>query len=228
MLRWALALLTALAASTSIAQVSATASVVSDNRVRGVSLSDGKPAAQLDVSYDHDSGWYAGAFGSNVKFYRGSPQESELIGYAGYARRLERGWSVDAGLSRATFIGDADYDYWELHAGVTSEAVSARLHFSPNYFGQSIHTVYGELNGSYRLTDRFKLIGHAGLLQAFAGATDRAGSHPHADLLAGIDIRAQPFTLQVGRVFSDGAGRVYPVGSQHTGGVLTVRLSATF
>jgi len=113
----------------------------------------------------------------------GSPQETELIGYAGYARRLERGWSVDAGLSRVTFIGDATTTTGAARRR-TSEAVSARLHFSPNYFGQSIHTVYGELNGSYRLTDRFKLIGHAGLLQAFAGATDRAGSHPHADLLA--------------------------------------------
>jgi hypothetical protein len=62
-----------------------------------------------------------------------------------------------------------------------------------------------------------------------AGATDQAGgSHPHADLLAGAEYRLQPFALQVGRVFSDGANHIYPVASSHAHGVLTARISATF
>jgi uncharacterized protein (TIGR02001 family) len=228
-LRWALALLTALVATASLAQVSATASVVSDDRFRGVSLTQGHPAAQLDVSYDHDSGLYAGAFASNVEFDPESGQQLQLIGYGGYARRLQNGWSLDAGAAYSAFSKDRDYRYLELHAGAASEALSARLYFSPNYFGVSDHTLYAELNGSYRLTERFKLIGHAGLLQAFAGATDQTGgNHPHADLLAGIEVRVSPFSLQVARVFSDGASRIYPVGADHSGGVLTVRLSAAF
>jgi hypothetical protein len=152
-----------------------------------------------------------------------------LVGYTGYAQRLQRGWSVDAGAAYSSFSGNTDYHYAELHAGVTADAVSARLYFSPNYFGQSIHTLYAELNGSYRLTDRFKLIGHAGLLQAFAGATDQTGGgHPHPDLLAGVEYRIQPFSLQMSRVFSDGASRIYPVGSNHSNGVLTARLSVAF
>jgi uncharacterized protein (TIGR02001 family) len=228
-LRWALASLTALVATTSFAQVAATASVVSDDRVRGVSLSDGGPAGQLNVSYDHDSGWYVGAFGSNVQFYRHSPQELQMIGYGGYSQRLQSGLSVDAGASYSTFTSNSDYRYLELNAGVTSSALGARLYYSPNYFGGSIHTLYAELNGSYRLTDRFKLIGHAGLLHGFSGATDRAGgSHPHPDLLGGIEYQKRPFSLQISRVFEDGAGRIYPVGANHTNGVLTVRLSVGF
>jgi uncharacterized protein (TIGR02001 family) len=228
-LRWALALLTAFAATASIAQISATASVVSDDRVRGVSISDGHPAEQLDVSFDHQSGWYEGAFASSVQFYDRSRRELQVIGYTGYAQRLQRGWSVDAGAAYSGFSRHTEYQYTELHAGISAEAVSARLYFSPNYFGQSIHTLYAELNGSYRLADQFRLIGHAGLLQAFAGATDQAGGvHPHADFLGGIEYRIRVFNLQVGRVFSDGASQIYPVGSQHAHGVLIARLSATF
>jgi uncharacterized protein (TIGR02001 family) len=228
-LRWALAPLTALVATASLAQVSGTASLLSDDRFRGVSLTQGHFAAQLDVAYDHASGLYAGAFVSNVEFDRQSGEQTQGIGYAGYARRLQSGWSVDAGAAYSDFSNDADYRYWELHTGIASDAVSARLYFSPNYFGQSIHTLYAELNGSYRLTERLKAIGHAGLLQAFAGATDQTGgSHPHADFLAGVEYRMQPFSLQIARVFADGASTIYPVSANHSHGVLTVRVSMGF
>ena len=229
MFRWALAPLTALVATASLAQVSGTASLLSDDRFRGVSLTQGHFAAQLDVAYDHSSGLYAGAFVSNVEFDPAVGQQTQGIGYAGYARRLHSGWSVDAGAAYSDFSNDADYRYWELHAGIASNALSARIYFSPNYFGQSIHTVYAELNGSYRLAERLKAIGHAGLLKAFAGATDQTGgSHPHADFLAGVEYRMQPLSLQVARVFSDGASSIYPVAGGHTHGVLTVRVSMGF
>jgi uncharacterized protein (TIGR02001 family) len=228
-LRGALALLTAFVATASIAQVSATASLVSDYRVRGVSLSNGNPAAQLDLSYDHESGWYGGTFFSNVEFDPQTGQQLQFAGYGGYARRLGHGWSLDAGATYQDFSNDSDYRYVEAHVGVTTDAASARLYYSPNYFGVSIHTLYAELNGSYRLDDRFKLVGHAGMLQAFAGATDQAGGdHPHADFLAGIEWQRRPFSLQVARVFSNSAARVYPVASSHANGVVTVRLSAGF
>jgi uncharacterized protein (TIGR02001 family) len=228
-LRWALASLTALVATASIAQVSGSVSVVSDDRFRGVSLTQGKPAAQLDASYDDPSGVYAGAFASNVKFYEAESWQLQLVGYAGYAYRLARGWSIDGGASYSTFSGDSDYRYLELNTGVTSDALSARLYYSPNYFGGGVHTLYAELNGSYRLSDRFKLIGHAGLLKAYSGATDQVGgTNPHSDLLAGVEYRIRSWSLQVSRVFPDGSNLIYPVSSDHTNGVLTARLSLAF
>jgi uncharacterized protein (TIGR02001 family) len=227
-LRWALASLTLVATAAS-AQVSGSLSVVSDYRYRGVALTQGDPAGQLDVTYDDLSGWYGGGFFSNAKFYPHGPDEAQVTGYAGYAHRLAREWSVDGGATYSDFTSDADYRYVELHAGVTSSTLSARLYYSPNYFGGSIHTVYAELNGSYRLGDQFKLIGHAGLLKAFSGLTDQAGgTTPHADFLAGGEYRFRAFSLQLSRVFSDGASRVYPVSSRHTNGVLTARLSMAF
>jgi len=228
-MRWALALSTALAAGTSFAQVSGTASIVSDDRFRGVSLTSGQPAAQLEVTYDAPSGWYAGAFGSNAEFYPGDGQQAQGSGYVGYALRLQHGWSADAGAAYTDFSKDSEWRYLEVHAGVSGEAASARLYYSPNYFGGSIHTLYAELNGSYGISERFRLIGHGGLLQAFSGATDQiGGTHPHADFLAGVEVQIAPLRLQLGRVFSDRARSVYPVASNQAPGVLVARLSLSF
>lgn len=229
MLRWALAPVTALVATVSSAQVSGNFSVLSDDRFRGVTLTQGHPAAQLDVTYDDSSGLYGGVFLSNAKFYPHGPEEMQAVGYGGFARRLANGWNVDAGATYSTFTSDADYRYLELNTGISSENLNARLYYSPNYFGVSVHTVYAELNGSYRLLDQLKLIGHAGLIKAFSGATDQAGgTHPHADFLAGIEYRFRSFSLQLSRVFPDGSSLIYPVSSDHNNGVLTARLSYAF
>jgi uncharacterized protein (TIGR02001 family) len=227
-LRWVLAIATGLITTTSIAQVSASASLVSDYRFRGVSLSFGRAAAQLDLSYDHDSGWYAGAFGSNAQF---DPDrlEAQLTGYAGYSRRVGDGLSVDAGAGYSTFSGGDGYNYAELHAGFTANGFSGRLYFSPNYFGVGTRTVYAELNGSHRLGSVIKLIGHAGALQAVTGASgENGGWRPHVDLLAGIEFQVRTFRLQVSRVVNDGTSAVYPVTSAHSKGAWTARLSADF
>ena len=62
------ALSLALVASNVSAQISGTASLVSNYRFRGISLSENKPAAQLGLTYDDVQGWYAGAFASTARF----------------------------------------------------------------------------------------------------------------------------------------------------------------
>src|SRR5512134_2379963 len=49
------------------AQMAGSATLVSDYRFRGTSFSDERPAAQIALSYDHESGAYIGAFASNVR-----------------------------------------------------------------------------------------------------------------------------------------------------------------
>src|SRR6266508_589758 len=58
----------ALFASVAAAQISGTVNLVSDYRYRGTSLSDDKPAAQLGLTYDDASGWYAGLSASTVRY----------------------------------------------------------------------------------------------------------------------------------------------------------------
>lgn len=201
---------------------------MSDDRFRGVSLTQGQAAGQIEAAYDDDSGLYAGGLASNAKLYPHAHQELLAVGYAGYARRLPGGWSADIGAAYSTLSADSDYDYVEMHVGVATDALSARLYYSPNYFGVSVHTLYGELNGSYRLTSRFKLIGHVGLLGVYSGQAARGSTdHPHPDLLVGAEYRIGAFSLQVARVFSDGATNLYPI-ADHARGVVTARLSVAF
>jgi uncharacterized protein (TIGR02001 family) len=228
-LRWFLAIAAGLFATASFAQVSGSVTLASDYRFRGISLSQGRPAAQAEVSYDHASGWYAGLFGSNVRFLDDPGREAQAVGYAGYSRRLRGGLSVDAGADYSTFSGGDGYNYAELHAGLTAEEFNARLYYSPDYFGAGARTLYAELNGSHRLADKIRLIGHAGVLRSLSVASGQSSrERAHLDWLAGAELLLQPFKLQLARVANDGASLTYPIGGAHTGGVWTVRLSASF
>ena len=57
--------LTAMAAQ---AEVTGNAAVVSDYNWRGITQTSQDPALQAGIDYAHDSGFYLGAWGSNVDF----------------------------------------------------------------------------------------------------------------------------------------------------------------
>ena len=62
------------------AQSSASATLESDYWFRGVSLSDGHPAAQAAYGYDAAAGGYLGAFASSVDLAGGSERALQAIG----------------------------------------------------------------------------------------------------------------------------------------------------
>jgi len=128
------------------ASVSGSVSVVSDYRWRGYSLSDGRPAAQATLAYDHPSGAYAGLFVSSVRL--GAERETGIqgLGYAGYSARLASGVSWDAGVSYSDFSRPSNYAYAEYHVGLAHVEWNARLSHAPRYFGQEYSASYAELN----------------------------------------------------------------------------------
>ena len=87
------------------------ASLVSDYRFRGVSLSDGKAAFQLDLAAEHESGLYAGVWASTIAETEGGAR-IEADPYIGYAAEAG-GLTMDIMLSRYTYPSDAALDYWE-------------------------------------------------------------------------------------------------------------------
>lgn len=161
-LRRSLALLILLHAGGAHAQLSTTASIVSDYRARGVSLSDGKVAPQLTLNYDHPDGWYLGGFASRVNL-RGVEDTSQLITYAGYAHLLSPGVSWEAGASKSFFQRGAKYEYAESFVGLATESLSGRLSYAPHYFGKKDGTFYAEVNGNTPLNDSLRLVAHVGL-----------------------------------------------------------------
>ena len=162
-----MALLLCATAGSVSAQLSGTLAGVTDYRYRGVTFSDREPAAQAGLTHDDASGWYVGAFGSTVKLYPpGRPSSKfQTIAYAGYAMRLASGVSLEVGGDYAAFAGSSDLNYGELFVGAASENLSARIHYSPRYFGTSSRSIYGEINGAYPLIDALYLQAHLGFLR---------------------------------------------------------------
>lgn len=70
---------------------------VSDYRFRGISRSDGDVAVQPTITVSHDSGFYLGAWGSNID---GGPRfgDVEVDLYGGYETEIAPGTRIDAGL----------------------------------------------------------------------------------------------------------------------------------
>ena len=179
------ALLSALSAPAA-AQVAAAVSLDSDDRFRGVSLSDRRPTASLSLSFDHESGLYAGVSASAADIRYEGLQAIDVTAYAGYAGRLAGGgsWDVGATTARVAYYdyGRRQASYTELYVGASGQTLSARLYYSPHYFVSGASTVYGEVNAAIRLPRPWRLFGHAGLLTPLSGP-DRRELY---DLRAGV------------------------------------------
>ncbi|MDP3736138.1 MAG: TorF family putative porin [Hyphomonadaceae bacterium] len=90
------------------------ATVVSDYRYRGWSLSGERPALQLEANVAHVSGFYAGAFASTIEEYGidadGDGAKVELDISAGWAASVA-GFDLDAGAMVYLYPGASDVNY---------------------------------------------------------------------------------------------------------------------
>lgn len=187
------------ACSPALAQVSFNAGVVSDNRYRGISLSDEQSAALAGVNVDFATGLYAGLSAARVRFdYTRS--SAMATAYAGYARRLGQDWNVDAGVSAIRFNGLRNYDYDEVYVGAGVERLGMRISVSPHYFGVGGRTVYVELNGSRALTPEIDLVAHVGYLDPQA----------RSDIKLGLSAAIEAWTVQLAWSATREGALLYP------------------
>ena len=208
-LRFASAVLLLGLAASARGQTAASLAAESDNRFRGVSLSDAKPDLRLSVAFDHASGWYAGASVTAVKF-DSRRRQAALFGYVGYARRAVSGLAWEIGATAARFGDTAHYDYGEMFAGLIAERWNARAYFSPSYFGSGARTAYVELNCGLPLNRELRLFGHLGALAKLSGASADDSRRVRLDARVGIGAAIDPFELQLAWV-AGGRGGIYPV-----------------
>jgi len=90
------AVLLLVAGAAAHAELSGTVGVVSDYDFRGISLSAKDPALQGSIDWAADSGFYAGAWASNIDYGDGYDGNIELDLYAGFAGETRVG---SAGMS---------------------------------------------------------------------------------------------------------------------------------
>jgi uncharacterized protein (TIGR02001 family) len=116
-------------AAPQVLTVSGSASIASDYRFRGVSQADREMAVQGGFTLTHDSGFYVGAWGSNLAgwgTFGGANMELDLIG--GYKAALADHATLDIGLTWYMYPGGADEtDFAEPYVKLTGTAGPATL-----------------------------------------------------------------------------------------------------
>ena len=130
--------------------VSGSASVLSDYVWRGVSQTGGDPALQLEGFLEHESGFYAGAWATNVDFTGAGEEDDgidwELDAIVGWSGTLGEGAEVDVFLSRVAFPGSRDgydYDYTELEVDLSfAEYFTVGVAYSNDIFNLGGKGIY--------------------------------------------------------------------------------------
>lgn len=105
---------------------------------------------------------------STVRFGADEKAGVQALGYTGYAQRLPNGISWDAGASFSAFSSPSGYDFADFHVGLAHIDWSARLSYSPRYFGRSYSATYAELNVTPGSERALVPLLHIGLLHSSA------------------------------------------------------------
>jgi uncharacterized protein (TIGR02001 family) len=163
---------------------------MNDYRLRGYTLSKGRPVATLDFNYDHPSGLYFGVSAIGVLARGAEPRPLGVQGSIGFAKRLRSGLTVDAGITNANYtdyaVGRHASGYTEAYIGLLGNGISSHIFFSPNYLGDGVRSLYGEVDGVLRPADHWRLNWHVGA-QTLSG--DHVGAYrskTHADVRLGL------------------------------------------
>ncbi|MBV6823397.1 TorF family putative porin [Pseudomonas sp. PD9R] len=128
--------------------------VVSDYRSRGLSMTLGDPAAQLDATLIHSSGAYVGVWTSNVDFGMDLKARLEQDFYAGFFKQLTDDVSLDLGYLKYTYAKEAQFNQSEVYAIVKAYGFKVGSYYSndlQNFVGKDQDTLYTYLGYSYAL-----------------------------------------------------------------------------
>jgi uncharacterized protein (TIGR02001 family) len=158
------------------AELSGTVGAVSDYDFRGISLSAKDPALQGSIDWAAESGFYAGAWASNIDYGDGYDGNIELDLYGGFTGETAGGLGWDVGLvwylypdssENRTRCRDEELDceisdYPELYAGVTYKWFEFKQWYSNDLAGSDEDGFYTEGNASFELPAGFGLNLHLG------------------------------------------------------------------
>jgi uncharacterized protein (TIGR02001 family) len=204
------------------AGVTSTWTATNDYDFRGNSQSAKDPAIQASLDYAHESGWYVGAWASNIDF--GDPvnplgrktdnADVELDVYGGYTKTLESGWAYDFGLVAYTYPQENDFTYEEVYASIAKDWFKAKIWYSPEFGGRfakdtarfaanssSVSAWYLEANATIPLPQNFSITGHVGY--STGDYWDNAFGDDQLDYSVGVGYTAGKFNFGLKWVDTD-------------------------
>lgn len=181
--------------------------VTTDFRHRGISRSDGDPALQATGTLSHDSGFYAGLWGSSLT--EASPTgELQVEYYAGYAREIASGTDIDVGLVYTSFPDAsalADPDYVEGYASlshtlgpVTAEAGAFYAPEQDGLGGRDNLYLYGDVTAGIPFTP-LTVLGRLG----YTTGGLAPGGDDYVDWRLGVEVDRGPFRFGLSYVDTD-------------------------
>jgi len=159
------------------AGLTGTITAPSDYDFRGITQSATDPALQGSIDWAHASGFFLGAWGSNIDFGDCCDEDIEVDLYTGFSQSMESGFSWNVGLVyylypgasyQDTFGVDADLHFWETSVGAGFKNFSAKFWYSDNFSnfeditGASASAWYLEANYAIPLPQDFSIGLHAG------------------------------------------------------------------
>lgn len=158
--------------------------VTSDYRFRGMAQTSTNPALQGGVDFAHKSGFYLGAWGSNVswiKDYAGATEGSlELDLYGGYKGEISKDFTYDLGLITYQYPGNTaatNANTTEIYGALTFGLVTAKYSRSTGNFianPNSSGSAYFEVAATIDLGNGYALTPHIGR-QSIPNVVNNAG-----------------------------------------------------
>lgn len=195
------------------AQVGVVASLYTDDRFRGISVSERRPVAMVDLSHDLSNGLYAGFSGSVVLAHGNRLKPLGVILNGGYAKQLSSGLVADVGFVHTRYSHYSGVrtgrEYNEIYAALAGKLVGGRISVSPNYLGKSRWTAHAEMFGHLDLTPATSLTGDVGVLLPVQHPVDQHNYGPQLDGRVGIAHRIGRTTLHADVTARSGSSSIY-------------------
>lgn len=135
------------------AGLSSTWTATSDYDFRGLTQSDEDPALQASIDFATESGWYVGAWASNVEFSPASDADYEVDLYTGFAGTSEGGLGWDVGALYYSYPEDSDINFPEIYGGISYGVLKAKLWYSNDFGASDEDGTYIEGNAALPLAD---------------------------------------------------------------------------
>jgi uncharacterized protein (TIGR02001 family) len=143
---------------------------ITDYRYRGISQTRLRPALQGTIDFAHKSGFYAGAFLTNIKWIRdaGGKANVELDLYGGYKGTIVEGLGYDVGILQYVYPSNRlnpNANTTEVYGGLTYKEYSLKYYNSvTNIFGfaNSKNSGYLDFTATFDLGAGWGVVGHIG------------------------------------------------------------------
>jgi uncharacterized protein (TIGR02001 family) len=188
------------------AEVTGTVTAVSDYDFRGISLSATDPALQGSIDWAGESGFYLGAWASNIDYGDDVDGDVEIDLYAGFASETEAGLGWDVGLVYYTYPGADDIsDYPEIYGALSYKWFELKQWYSNDLSGSDEDGFYTEGNASFELPAGFGLNLHLGYNygDAFDSPDPAFKDSEYMDYAIGVAYTLSHFDLELKWVDND-------------------------